>query len=127
MKLLTKELEKRFQEIGNQSNEPDPVIVAKFFNPCGSQTWLASEYYGQDKTFYGYVTGMGDNEWGYFSLEELQQLKLPLGLSIERDIYTSEKRISEHCPELLERIERLKEMQKIEASKEQSKEQENQR
>ena len=33
MKLLTKEIEKRFAEVGNQEDVADPVVVAKFFNP----------------------------------------------------------------------------------------------
>lgn len=33
MQLMTKELEKRFAEIGCQENIKDPIVVAKFFNP----------------------------------------------------------------------------------------------
>ena len=43
MKLLTDKIEKRFSEIGSQDESEDPVIVAKFFNPAGGGTWLASE------------------------------------------------------------------------------------
>ena len=33
MRLITKELEKRFAQVGSQENVKDPVIVAKFFDP----------------------------------------------------------------------------------------------
>jgi len=40
MKLLTKELLKRFEEVGNQEEVPtmDKIVVAKFFNPAGAGT-----------------------------------------------------------------------------------------
>jgi len=97
MKLLTKELEKRFAEVGSQENEKDPIVIAKFFNPAGSGTWWATEYNPEDKTFFGYASIFGDenDEWGYFSLKELESFKSKFGLGIERDLYCGEKRISE--------------------------------
>jgi hypothetical protein len=127
MKLLTKELVNKFQKIGSQANELDPIVVAKYFNPCGSETWYATEYFPEENICFGYVTGMYVDEFGYFSLTELQEHKLPLGLRIERDIYTATKRISEHCPELIEKIERARELQKIEKQKEQSRDNEMER
>ena len=56
MKLLTKELEKRFAQVGSQENIKDPIVIAKFFNPCGQATWLATEYNPKDKIFFGYVS-----------------------------------------------------------------------
>ncbi len=92
MKLLTKQLVDRFQQVGRQEDKSDPVIIAKFFNPTGAGTWYATEYNPSDKTFYGYVSIFGDwnDEWGYFSLTELESLKGPFGLGIERDIYFQE-------------------------------------
>jgi hypothetical protein len=97
MKLLTEALEKRFQQVGCQEDIPDPVVIAKFFNPCGAGTWYATEYDPETKLFFGYVSISGDHcdEWGYFSLEEMQSIQLPFGLSIERDLYFKEKPISE--------------------------------
>ena len=97
MKLLTKQLEKRFKEIGSQEKEKDPIVIAKFFNPTGAGTWYATEYDHRDKIFFGYVSLFGDynDEWGSFSLQELEDLKLPMGLTIERDLHCGEKRISE--------------------------------
>ena len=92
MKLLTQELVDRFQQIGRQEDKSDPIIIAKFFNPTGAGTWYATEYNPSDKTFFGYVSIFGDwnDEWGYFSLTELESLKGPYGLGIERDIYFTE-------------------------------------
>ena len=92
--LLTKQLKERFKKVGKQET-PDPIIIAKFFNPCGAETWYISEYNGETKTCYAYVTGMGENEWGYFSITELESLRCsPLGLPIERDLYFDEVQFS---------------------------------
>ncbi len=101
MKLLTKELLKRFQQVGRQEDNGDPIVVAKFFNPTGAGTWYATEYNPETKTFFGYVSIFGDwnDEWGSFSLEELQSYKGKFGLGIERDLYFTEKRISEVVPQ----------------------------
>lgn len=96
MMLVTKELEKRFAEVGSQENKKDPVIVAKFFNPVGAGTWYATEYDPENKMFFGYVSIFGDanDEWGYFSLAELESYKGPFGLGIERDLYWTEAKAS---------------------------------
>ena len=65
MKLITFELEKRFEAVGGQSEDLNPIIIAKFFNPIGSGTWYVSEYEPEANICFGYVTGLGKNEWGY--------------------------------------------------------------
>ena len=96
MRLMTKELEKRFAQVGSQKEVEDPVIVAKFFNPQGAGTWYATEYDPKDKIFFGYVSIFGDwnDEWGYFSLAELESYVGQLGLGIERDLYWKEVKAS---------------------------------
>lgn len=99
MKFLTKEIKNKFAKIGSQAEVEDPVVIAKFFNPCGGQTWLATEYDEENKMFYGYVSLFNtehENEWGYFSQEELESIKTrPFGLGIERDMYFNSAPISE--------------------------------
>jgi hypothetical protein len=97
MKLLTKELEERFAKVGSQENVKDPLIIAKFFNPAGAGTWYATEYNPQERIFFGYASIFGDwnDEWGYFSLDELQSFKGTFGLGIERDRYFEEKPASQ--------------------------------
>jgi hypothetical protein len=96
MKLMTKQLEKRFAQVGSQENVKDPVIIAMFFSPDGAGTWYATEYDAKTQTFFGYVSIFGDwnDEWGYFSLQELESFKGHLGLGIERDFYWTEKKAS---------------------------------
>ena len=96
MRLMTKELEKRFSKVGSQENVKDPVIIAKFFNPQGAGTWYATEYDPKDEMFFGYVSIFGgwDDEWGYFSLEELESCKSTFGTVIERDLYWTEQKAS---------------------------------
>ena len=100
MKLLTKGLLERFAKVGRQEETADPIVVAKFFNPTGAGTWYATEYDPEEKIFFGYVSIFGDwnDEWGSFSLEELESYQGKFGLGIERDIYFGEKKISEVVP-----------------------------
>mgnify|MGYP001440537658 FL=1 len=97
MKLLTKEILKRFEEVGSQENKPDPLVICKFFNPTGAGTWYATEYNPKTKEFFGWVSIFNDwnDELGYFSLEELESIKGPFGLGIERDLHFSERPLSE--------------------------------
>jgi len=96
MTFITKKLAKRFLELDRQ-DVPDPIIVAKFFNPSGSGTWYATEYDAKNKIFFGYVSIFGDHcdEWGSFGLEELESIKGAFGLGIERDLHCGEQRLSE--------------------------------
>lgn len=106
MILLTEELKKRFARVGRQESKLwDALVIARYFVPWGSWTWYATEYYPKDRIFFGYVCGMFD-EWGYFSLDEMQDLKGPMGLGMERDLHYTEKTLREalsedrhYCPD----------------------------
>lgn len=95
MKLLTKELLKRFEQVGNQENAADPIVIAKFFNPAGAGTWYATEFNTIEENFFGYVTGLGTNELGYFNLKEMEDFRSKFGTGIERDRYFTEMKLSE--------------------------------
>ena len=88
MKLMTKELEKLFPPLySTEEKDPKDIkIIAKFFTPWSNWTWYATEYDPQKRIFFGYVRGL-ENEFGYFSLDELESVKGPFGLTIERDLY----------------------------------------
>jgi hypothetical protein len=98
MTLLTDELCKMLPPLYAQENEKDAMVYAKFFTPDSSWTWYVTEGSpepeGEDFTFFGYVIGL-EREWGYFSLNELQTARGPMGLPIEVDLYFRPKRFSE--------------------------------
>jgi len=72
--------------VAQGQREPDPVPVVRFFNPVGSATWLATEI-DEDGILFGLADlGFGSPELGSFALEELESIRLPFGLGIERDI-----------------------------------------
>lgn len=85
MKLLTKEIRRKLPALGSTDNQKDPMVRVKFFTPDSNWTWFAYEFDGDDILF-GYVKGL-ENELGTFSLRELEELKGPLGLPVERDRY----------------------------------------
>jgi len=66
----------------------DPAPVAKFFSPVGAATWLATELDADGDTLFGLADlGFGCPELGYFSLAEIEALRLPFGLTVERDLF----------------------------------------
>jgi len=97
MKLMTKALKKRFAQVGRQEDVKYPLVIASFFNPTGAGTWYSTEYYPEDRMFFGFVSIFGDHndEWGYFSLAELESFSGKFGLGIERNLYWKEKPASE--------------------------------
>jgi hypothetical protein len=92
LKLMTEELRKKIPKLYSQETEKDPLVYAKYFTPDSSWTWYALEFDGED-TFFGYVDGF-EPELGYFSLSEMESVKGPLGLKIERDLYWELKPLS---------------------------------
>lgn len=93
MELITKEIEKKFEAHPLYSTDGQPVkeVLAKFFNPCGAGTWYVFEAEKQDDgdwLFFGYVELL-DGELGYFTLSQLEHVRLPFGMGIERDRYAT--------------------------------------
>jgi hypothetical protein len=93
MKLLTAAIIKQLEKTPLYSTEKQDVthIIVKFFNPCGSGTWYAVEGMKQengDWLFFG-LCEIHEKELGYFTLSELQSVKLSFGLKIERDMHFS--------------------------------------
>ena len=69
----------------NESLGLDAEAKVKFFLPGTGWVWYASEFDGEDILF-GLVIGHFA-EFGYFSLSELESVKGPLGLSVERSLH----------------------------------------
>lgn len=111
MMMMTNEiatnLVKADQEFLNSRNgETSDTVVVKFFNPCGAATWwivsgtpldedgepcFAKD--AKDWHLFGFAD-IGDvqcAELGYVLLSQLEEIELPFGLTIERDLhYTGE-------------------------------------
>lgn len=85
--LLTKEILKSLPPRYSEENIPieDKILRVKFFNAFGPGYWYGSEYDPVEKVFFGFVTGLYEDEWGYFSLEELETLQKFGCPMIERD------------------------------------------
>lgn len=90
MILLSDELRARLRAQARVSAETlgfDPCPLAKFFNPIGTATWLVTELAWDGDTLFGLADlGFGCPEPGYFSLREIEAIRLPFGLRIERDL-----------------------------------------
>ncbi len=71
----------------------EAVAHVKFFTPDSNWTWYASEFDGED-IFFGLVDGF-ELELGYFSLQELKDIRGPMGLPIERDLFYEPKTLRE--------------------------------
>ena len=116
MKLLPKEIREQLPALGSQDGMAGKAIVyAKMFTPSSSWTWHILE--GQpvlsesgaevDFEFYGLVFGH-EREFGYFLLSELEEVRGPMGLPIERDLYFQPKTLEEIAPEMFRKEEERK-------------------
>jgi hypothetical protein len=89
-----------------QIETQDKIVHLKFF--LGSWTWYAVEYSPEERLFFGFIeSGLGPDcsEWGYFSFDDLLQVKAPLTpggpgvLETDRDMHW-EPRAVKDIPEL---------------------------
>ena len=94
MKLMTKEIAKKLPPLGTESD----IAVVKYFSPVSSWTWFASEYDPKSGDMFGLVFGHY-KEFGYFNLHELEQVTLPFGMKIERDLSWEPTTFKEIYPE----------------------------
>lgn len=114
MQLLTQGSARALPILYSQEQVKDPVVHVKFFLPWGSWTWYATEAAsvigtpdgaeenvsltdpraGDYVLFFGLVDGF-EEELGYFSLDELQSVRGPGGLRIERDLHWAPRPLSQ--------------------------------
>ena len=99
MKLLTDELRARLPPLYSQEAEAEPVVYAKFIMPGTRWTWYVTEGSEQegDFLFFGFVVGL-ESEFGYFLLSELETVRRPLNLSVERDLTFREGKLTDVVP-----------------------------
>ena len=73
--------------LGSQDGKGfDAIAQVKYFTPDANWTWYATEYDPEERVFFGLVIGL-EQELGYFSLDDLEAARGPLGLPIERDLH----------------------------------------
>ncbi len=113
MKLLPKEIREILPPLYSQDGKGGKAVVyVKYFTPSSSWTWFATE--GEpvldeaqnevDFKFFGLVCGH-EREFGYFLLSELEEVRGPMGLPIERDLWFKPKTLEEIAPEMFEEEE----------------------
>ena len=86
MELLPAEIATALPNLYSTEHDGDPVCRVKFFTPDSSWTWYGTEYDPEQRLFFGYVVGLSP-ELGYFSLDDLEAARGPLGLPVERDLW----------------------------------------
>ena len=88
MQLITKELEKIIPKLyaTEDIKLENKTVYAKLFTPDANWAWWVLEINIEERIMFCYVQGMSD-ELGNVSLDELEEVKGPLGLKIERDLY----------------------------------------
>ena len=107
-KLLPAEIRKKLPPLYGQEDKGGKAIVfLKLFTPDSGFTWWITEgspvkdENGKevDFHFFGLVEGQF-KELGYISLKELERVRGPMGLPIERDIHWKPKTLDEIAPEM---------------------------
>lgn len=78
----------------NEVQGEDAIVYLKLFTPWTNWTWYASEYDPTERICFGVVVGL-ERELGYFSLVELEAIRGPGALRIERDLYWKPKPLKE--------------------------------
>ncbi len=104
MKLLTKTLKKQIPALYSTESVPaeEKIVVAKFFNPCGAGTWYVIEGQEEDGDFIFFgLVDLHEQQLGYFSLKELESIRLLFGLKIERDINFKQEKLAKFLVEVV--------------------------
>jgi len=107
MKLLTQEIRKKLPPLYAQDGKGGKAVAyLKLFTPDSSFSWFLTE--GSpitedgreiDFQFFGLVEGQC-KELGYVNLSELETVRGPMGLPIERDLWWEPKTLEEIAPEM---------------------------
>ena len=84
MILLTRTQRAQLLANGRQS-DVDHVPVVNFYNPIGAGVWLATELDENGDIMFG-LADIGYPELGSWCFGELEAIRLPFGMGIERDV-----------------------------------------
>lgn len=88
MKLLTPEIMKTMPALYATEHLPlaEKIVRAKLFTPWSSWSWYIIECEPDGPIAWGLAVGH-ESEFGYIDLSELEAVKGPGGLAVERDIH----------------------------------------
>ena len=92
--LLPDEVASQIPPLYKTQNDKDPLAMLKWFTPDAGWTWFVVEYSPDERLCFGLVIGH-EREFGYFSLDEIESVRGPLSLPIERDLYFESKPVSQ--------------------------------
>lgn len=94
MTLITKALSKKIPALYAQDGQgKEAIAFVKLFTPWSDWTWYITEMDPATGECFGLVKGL-DDELGYFNLRELETLRGPAGLKVERDRFFDPRPLS---------------------------------
>jgi hypothetical protein len=73
----------------------DAIVHVKLFTPDSNWTWYLTEYDPADRLAFGLCVFFVEAEMGYVSLAELETVRGPMGLRVERDLYWTPRPLRE--------------------------------
>lgn len=83
--LMPKEIAAKVPPLYGTEDEGDPTARVKLFSCVSGWTWYVTEYDPESGEAFGFVKGYAD-EWGYFSVREMESVNQSHGFSVvERD------------------------------------------
>ena len=85
MSLIAKDIVNKIPNLYETENQKDKICYVKLFLPNSNWTWYIIEINKQDNnTCFGFVDGL-EQELGYFTIKELENLRGQFGLKVELD------------------------------------------
>jgi hypothetical protein len=84
--LMPESIAKTIPPLYTTEHDKDPIARLKWFTPDSSWTWYVTEYDPIERLCFGLVVGHA-SELGYFRPSEIEGVRGPLGLRVERDLY----------------------------------------
>ena len=91
---IPEDMKEKIPKLYASEKTQDPIALLKYFTPDSSWTWYVIEFDPEQNLCFGLVIGH-ESELGYFSLEELETIRGPMGLPIERDLHFEPRPVSE--------------------------------
>lgn len=84
MELIPKEIADKIPKLYETENQIEPIAYVKLF--IDGWTWYITELSIDCDTAFGYVVSPFGAELGYFSLEEIKEIRGSLGFGVQMDL-----------------------------------------